>query len=71
MMLYYYRLYRPALFLVAILLLLLLGCGGGGGSALTKPVLIVTDLSWSPAEPQVGEEVTFSAVVRNIGTAPT
>jgi hypothetical protein len=31
--------------------------------------LIVTDISWSPANPQQGNEVVFSAVVKNQGTA--
>ena len=48
------------------------------GSMLTVPVavnaaegdanLVVTDITWSPENPQPGEEVTFSATVRNIGT---
>lgn len=30
--------------------------------------LVVTDISWSPANPQQGNEVTFSAVIKNQGT---
>ncbi|MFC5531408.1 CARDB domain-containing protein [Cohnella yongneupensis] len=33
------------------------------------PDLVVTDVTWSPASPQTGNEVTFSAVVKNQGTA--
>lgn len=35
------------------------------------PDLIVTDITWSPASPQTGNEVTFSAVIKNQGTAAT
>jgi hypothetical protein len=35
------------------------------------PDLIVLSVSWSPAQPQPGDQVVFSAVVRNVGTAPT
>lgn len=38
--------------------------GSSGGT----PDLIVTDITWSPASPQPGNEVTFSAVVKNQGT---
>ncbi|REE81485.1 subtilase family serine protease [Paenibacillus taihuensis] len=41
--------------------------GSGTGTA----DLVVTDISWSPASPQTGNEVTFSAVVKNQGTAAT
>lgn len=33
--------------------------------------LIVTDISWSPAYPTVGDAVTFSATIQNVGTAAT
>jgi len=36
-----------------------------------SPDLVVTDITWSPASPQTGNEVTFSAVVKNQGTAAT
>ncbi|MHB9023114.1 MAG: GDSL-type esterase/lipase family protein [Armatimonadota bacterium] len=67
----FYRIHRRAPFLIAAMLLLLQGCGGGGGNVISNPILIVTDLTWSPANPRAGEEVTFSAVVKNIGTAAT
>lgn len=35
------------------------------------PDLIITDISWSPAEPVEGDLVTFSATILNQGTAPT
>ncbi len=35
------------------------------------PDLVVTDVAWSPASPQTGNEVTFSAVIKNQGTAAT
>ncbi|SDX62129.1 CARDB domain-containing protein [Paenibacillus sp. CF384] len=41
--------------------------GAGAGTA----DLIVTDVSWSPASPLTGNEVTFSAVIKNQGTAAT
>ncbi|MDQ6419419.1 CARDB domain-containing protein [Paenibacillus sp. LHD-117] len=41
------------------------------GSSSGTPDLFVTDVVWSPASPQTGNEVTFSAVVRNQGTAAT
>lgn len=37
----------------------------------SKPDLIVTDISWSPASPAAGNNVIFSAVVKNQGTAAT
>lgn len=40
---------------------------GGPG----QPDLIVTDISWSPASPQTGNAVTFSATIQNVGTAAT
>jgi len=40
---------------------------GSGG----QPDLIVTDVSWSPANPAPGNAVTFSATVKNQGTAAT
>ncbi|HXJ58831.1 MAG TPA: family 16 glycosylhydrolase [Verrucomicrobiae bacterium] len=36
-----------------------------------QPDLIVTDLSWSPANPAPGNGVTFSATIKNQGTAAT
>src|SRR5262245_52607951 len=36
-----------------------------------QPDLIVTDVSWSPANPATGNAVTFSATIKNQGTAPT
>lgn len=37
----------------------------------SKPDLIISDISWSPASPAAGNTVTFSAVVENKGTAAT
>ncbi len=40
--------------------------------AMTKnefPDLQVTKVSWTPAQPKVGEEITFSATIKNSGTA--
>ena len=42
----------------------------GPGSTGT-PDLIVTDVSWSPANPATGNAVTFSAVIKNQGTGAT
>lgn len=39
------------------------------GGAPTQPDLIVTDITYTPASPAAGNAVTFSAVVRNQGTA--
>ena len=36
-----------------------------------KPDLIVTDISWSPANPATGDAVTFSATIENQGDGPT
>ncbi len=33
--------------------------------------LIVTDITWTPAPPQSGNQVTFSATIKNIGTGHT
>ena len=41
------------------------------GSGSGQPDLIVTDVSWSPANPAPGNAVTFSATIKNQGTAPT
>ncbi|MBP3964727.1 CARDB domain-containing protein [Paenibacillus lignilyticus] len=41
--------------------------GAGAGTA----DLVVTDIAWSPASPQTGNEVTFSAIIKNQGTAAT
>lgn len=35
------------------------------------PDLVVTDITWSPASPATGNAVTFSATVKNQGTAAT
>jgi Alpha-1,3-glucanase catalytic domain D1/Carbohydrate family 9 binding domain-like/Alpha-1,3-glucanase catalytic domain D2/CARDB/Carbohydrate binding module (family 6) len=35
------------------------------------PDLIVTDISWTPANPSVGDAVTFSVVIKNQGTEAT
>jgi beta-glucanase (GH16 family) len=40
-------------------------------SAPGTPDLIVTDISWSPANPSAGSDVTFSATIRNQGTGAT
>lgn len=37
----------------------------------TQADLIVTDISWSPANPVAGNAITFSATIKNIGTAAT
>jgi hypothetical protein len=37
----------------------------------TRPDLVLTDLTWSPLTPKVGESVIFSATVKNQGTAAT
>ncbi|NYV74488.1 CARDB domain-containing protein [Streptomyces sp. UH6] len=39
------------------------------GRAAPRPDLVVTDLSWSPADPSERDEVTARATVRNAGTA--
>ena len=36
-----------------------------------KPDLVVTDISWTPANPAPGSPVTLSATIKNQGTAPT
>lgn len=41
--------------------------GAGGGT----PDLVVTDITWTPGSPQTGNEVAFSAVVKNQGTGAT
>lgn len=51
--------------LIVSLLLVLLTTG----VALSKPDLVVTDISWQPQEPHAGEEVTITATVRNVGTS--
>lgn len=35
------------------------------------PDMVVTDITWTPANPVAGNAVTFSAVVKNQGVAPT
>ena len=35
------------------------------------PDLVVTDISWSPADPKMGDAVTFSATIKNQGTGST
>ncbi|OGY23914.1 MAG: hypothetical protein A2172_02775 [Candidatus Woykebacteria bacterium RBG_13_40_15] len=42
-----------------------------GACPTNSPDLIVTDISWSPANPQTGNAVTFSATIKNQGTGPT
>ena len=42
----------------------------GSGSAGT-PDLVVTDISWSPANPATGNAISFSAVIKNQGTGAT
>jgi hypothetical protein len=37
----------------------------------SRPDLVVTDITWSPANPTVGNAVTFSATIKNQGTGPT
>lgn len=44
---------------------------GGGTNPAIYPDLVVTNLSWTPASPVGGNEVTFSATVRNQGTVAT
>jgi len=51
--------------LIVSLLLVLLTTG----VALSKPDLVVTDISWQPQSPHAGEEVTITATVRNVGTS--
>ncbi len=36
-----------------------------------KPDLVVTDISWDPANPASGSAVTLSATIKNQGSAPT
>jgi hypothetical protein len=36
-----------------------------------KPDLVVTGISWEPANPATGSPVTLSATIKNQGTAPT
>ena len=36
-----------------------------------KPDLVVTDISWTPANPAAGSPVTFKATIKNQGDAPT
>lgn len=45
--------------------------GGGTVPPTTLPDLIVTNLSWAPSNPVGGNEITFSATVRNQGTVAT
>jgi len=35
------------------------------------PDLIVTDISWQPANPQAGDKVLFGVTIKNVGDAPT
>ena len=35
------------------------------------PDLVLTDFSWTPANPKPGDAVTFSGTIKNIGNAPT
>ena len=36
-----------------------------------KPDLVVTDISWKPANPAAGDAVTLQATIKNQGSAPT
>lgn len=45
--------------------------GEANAVAAPGPDLIVTDVGWTPAEPKVGDEVVFRAVVKNIGPQAT
>lgn len=40
-----------------------------GGGSVSQPDLIVTDITWSPSNPAAGNNVTFSAVVKNQGSS--
>ncbi|MFD7715682.1 CARDB domain-containing protein [Streptomyces sp. NPDC059814] len=40
------------------------------GTAAPNPDLIISELTWSPASPSEKDDVTVSATVRNVGTAP-
>jgi hypothetical protein len=42
-----------------------------GVACLATPDLVVDSVSWTPPTPHAGDEVTFSAVIRNQGTGPT
>jgi hypothetical protein len=35
------------------------------------PDVKITNITWSPASPAAGDHVTFSAVIKNVGTGPT
>ncbi|GFZ32247.1 hypothetical protein CSC2_27730 [Clostridium zeae] len=43
----------------------------GAGATTGTPDLVVTNITWNPANPSTGNEVTFSAVIKNQGTAAT
>ncbi|GAB7192549.1 hypothetical protein NUM3379_32580 [Kineococcus sp. NUM-3379] len=43
----------------------------GSAQAAAQPDLVVTAVGWTPANPVAGQPVTFTATVRNQGTAPT
>ncbi|GFZ33598.1 glycosyl hydrolase [Clostridium zeae] len=43
----------------------------GAGTTTGTPDLVVTDITWNPASPATNNEVTFSAVIKNQGTAAT
>ena len=47
----------------------LVNAADGGGPP--QPDLIVTNVSWSPTSPATGNAVTFSATIKNQGTAAT
>lgn len=51
-----------ALSLLAILLLSILACGGGGGAK-----FVVYNLSITPSSAEVGQQVTISVAVENLG----
>ncbi|WP_269850657.1 hypothetical protein [Methanosarcina horonobensis] len=40
---------------------------GDGNSTTLLPDLIINDLSWSPANPETGEQVTITATVKKPG----
>jgi hypothetical protein len=40
------------------------------GACLTLPDLMVEDIMWTPSDPKPGDNVTFSANIKNIGSAP-
>lgn len=51
--------------------LLAVGLGGAADAATPRPNLVVTAVEWGPVDPVGGQQVRFSAVVQNTGTAAT